>query len=293
MDARSSDRPGRFLVRRGPPSVDRVFSHHQRAPGSSSSCRWRSPRLDRARPSVAIVGGGFGGIGAAVMLQPGGLPGRDGLRARRPDRRRLELQHLSGHRLRRALAPLRVLLRAQPRTGRGATRRGPRSRPTWRTWRAGTACSTGSGCAPRSRGASVRRGSAGAGLLETTAGPHEADVLVTACGQLSVPQHPADPGLEDFAGPAFHTARWRHDVDLAGKRVALVGTGCSSIQVGPVDPARGRAARRLPALARLDDPEDGLRVRAAGAAAVRARARGPAARPRADLRASWRPPPPG
>jgi cation diffusion facilitator CzcD-associated flavoprotein CzcO len=40
-------------------------------------------------------------------------------------------------------------------------------------------------------------------------------------------------GLEDFEGPAFHTAEWRHDVDLAGKRVALIGTGCSAIQVGP------------------------------------------------------------
>ena len=69
--------------------------------------------------------------------------------------------------------------------------------------------------------------------LETTAGPHEADVLVTACGQLSLPRIPPIPGLEDFAGPAFHTARWRHDVDLTGKRVALLGTGCSSIQVGP------------------------------------------------------------
>jgi cation diffusion facilitator CzcD-associated flavoprotein CzcO len=69
--------------------------------------------------------------------------------------------------------------------------------------------------------------------LETSVGPHEADVLVTACGQLSVPKVPPLPGLEDFEGPAFHTAEWRHDVDLAGKRVALIGTGCSAIQVGP------------------------------------------------------------
>ena len=69
--------------------------------------------------------------------------------------------------------------------------------------------------------------------LETSAGPHEADVLVTACGQLSVPKVPPLTGLEDFGGPVFHTAEWRHDVDLAGKRVALIGTGCSAIQVGP------------------------------------------------------------
>ena len=69
--------------------------------------------------------------------------------------------------------------------------------------------------------------------LQTSDGPHEADVLITACGQLSVPTVPAIPGLDSFAGPAFHTARWRHDVDLEGRRVAVVGTGCSAIQVVP------------------------------------------------------------
>jgi cation diffusion facilitator CzcD-associated flavoprotein CzcO len=70
-------------------------------------------------------------------------------------------------------------------------------------------------------------------LLQTAAGEHQADVLITACGQLSVPSVPAIPGLERFAGPAFHTARWRHDVELAGKRVAVLGTGCSAIQAVP------------------------------------------------------------
>jgi cation diffusion facilitator CzcD-associated flavoprotein CzcO len=70
-------------------------------------------------------------------------------------------------------------------------------------------------------------------VLETSAGSQEADVLVTACGQLSVPAVPPLPGLDSFGGPAFHTARWRHDVDLAGKRVAVLGTGCSAIQVVP------------------------------------------------------------
>jgi cation diffusion facilitator CzcD-associated flavoprotein CzcO len=70
-------------------------------------------------------------------------------------------------------------------------------------------------------------------LLETSAGQHEADVLLTACGQLSVPKLPSIPGLESFEGPAFHTSRWRHDVDLAGKRIAVIGTGCSAIQAVP------------------------------------------------------------
>lgn len=73
----------------------------------------------------------------------------------------------------------------------------------------------------------------GTWLLDTSAGPHEADVLLTACGQLSIPSVPPIPGLDAFQGPAFHTARWDHDVDLAGKRVAIVGTGCSAVQVAP------------------------------------------------------------
>jgi cation diffusion facilitator CzcD-associated flavoprotein CzcO len=69
--------------------------------------------------------------------------------------------------------------------------------------------------------------------LSTSAGEHEADVLLTACGQLSTPKIPPIPGLEVFQGPAFHTARWRHDVPIEGRRVAMIGTGCSAIQVGP------------------------------------------------------------
>ena len=70
-------------------------------------------------------------------------------------------------------------------------------------------------------------------LLDTSTGPHEADILLTACGQLSVPSVPPIAGLDTFEGPAFHTANWRHDADLDGKRVAVVGTGCSAIQTVP------------------------------------------------------------
>jgi cation diffusion facilitator CzcD-associated flavoprotein CzcO len=59
------------------------------------------------------------------------------------------------------------------------------------------------------------------------------DVLVSACGQLSHPSIPAIPGREEFTGTAFHSARWRHDHDLGGRRVAVVGTGASAIQFVP------------------------------------------------------------
>lgn len=61
----------------------------------------------------------------------------------------------------------------------------------------------------------------------------EADVLVPACGQLSIPRTPRIPGADTFAGHAFHSARWDHEHDLRGRRVAVVGTGASAVQFVP------------------------------------------------------------
>ena len=60
-----------------------------------------------------------------------------------------------------------------------------------------------------------------------------ARALVSAVGLLSRPAIPALKGLATFAGPVFHSAQWRHDVDLRGKRVAVIGTGASAIQFVP------------------------------------------------------------
>lgn len=60
-----------------------------------------------------------------------------------------------------------------------------------------------------------------------------ADVVITAVGLLSRPKVPSFPGLEDFKGPIFHSARWPDDLDLSGKRVAVVGTGASAMQIVP------------------------------------------------------------
>jgi cation diffusion facilitator CzcD-associated flavoprotein CzcO len=59
----------------------------------------------------------------------------------------------------------------------------------------------------------------------------EADVLVTATGVLHHPKEPAIPGRETFAGPAFHSARWPAQLDLRRKRVAVVGTGSTGVQI--------------------------------------------------------------
>ena len=69
--------------------------------------------------------------------------------------------------------------------------------------------------------------------IETTQGNYTASVLVMASGALSTPVEPALPGLENFQGKAFHSARWDHAYDLRGRRVAVVGTGASAIQFVP------------------------------------------------------------
>src|SRR4051794_2427405 len=69
--------------------------------------------------------------------------------------------------------------------------------------------------------------------LDTTQGPARAQVLISATGPLVEPKIPEIPGLDRFAGSAFHSARWDHSVDLKGKRVASVGTGASAIQFVP------------------------------------------------------------
>jgi cation diffusion facilitator CzcD-associated flavoprotein CzcO len=60
-------------------------------------------------------------------------------------------------------------------------------------------------------------------------------------GALHVPHYPEIPGIERFAGPSFHSATWRSDVDLSGKNVAVVGTGASAIQFIPhIAPRAGK-----------------------------------------------------
>lgn len=73
----------------------------------------------------------------------------------------------------------------------------------------------------------------GCWALETSAGPLRADVVIAAMGALNEPKYPEVRGRGRFAGPSFHTARWDPSVDLRGRRVGVVGTGASAIQVVP------------------------------------------------------------
>ncbi len=80
-------------------------------------------------------------------------------------------------------------------------------------------------------------------LLETSAGALSANIVIGAMGALSEPSLPALAGIERFEGPLFHSAAWRHDVELRGARVALIGTGASAIQIAPqIQPVVGELA---------------------------------------------------
>ncbi|HEX7297960.1 MAG TPA: NAD(P)/FAD-dependent oxidoreductase [Solirubrobacteraceae bacterium] len=181
--------------------------------------------------SIAVVGGGFGGVGAAVMLRRGGYedvtvfergarvggvwhhntyPGA----ACDVPSHLYEFSFAPNPRWSRRYAPQAEI---QAYLEDVARRHGVLDRV-----RTGTEVTDARWDEERGRW-----------HLKTSGGAHEADVLITACGQLSVPRVAPIPGLESFDGPAFHTAQWRHDVALAGRRVAVVGTGCSAIQVVP------------------------------------------------------------
>jgi len=70
-------------------------------------------------------------------------------------------------------------------------------------------------------------------VVETTGETYLAKTVISGAGGLSEPKLPEIEGIETFQGELFHSARWNHDVDLTGKRVAVIGTGASAIQIVP------------------------------------------------------------
>lgn len=67
--------------------------------------------------------------------------------------------------------------------------------------------------------------------ITTAAGEEPFDILITATGFLRVPRYPDIPGIGSFAGPSFHSARWDHSVTLHDKRIGLIGTGSTGVQI--------------------------------------------------------------
>src|SRR6202030_1716461 len=177
-------------------------------PGATgeSNGAWRRPR------SIAVVGGGFGGVGAAVMLRRAGY--EDVTVLERGERVGGVWQHntypgaacdVPSHMYEFSFAP-------NPRWSR-------RYAPQAEIQQYLESVASSYGLLERLRTNTEVSDARwddvhGRWQLETSAGAHEFDVLIAACGQLSVPKFPPLDGLEKFAGPAFHTAEWRDDVEL-------------------------------------------------------------------------------
>jgi cation diffusion facilitator CzcD-associated flavoprotein CzcO len=180
---------------------------------------------------VVVIGSGFGGLGAAIRLQQ------------------------------RGIGDFVVLERADTLGGTWRDNRYPGAacdvpshlysfsfapNPSWSRWYSPQPeireylerCATEFGIRARLRfGHEVRRidwdESARRWRVQTFRGEYVAQFVVAAPGPLSEPKMPDLPGLESFGGRMFHTARWPADLDLTGKRIAVIGTGASVIQVVP------------------------------------------------------------
>ena len=68
----------------------------------------------------------------------------------------------------------------------------------------------------------------------------EARFVISAVGSLNLPRMPDIPGMDSFAGPSFHSARWPEDLDIRGSRFALIGAGASGFQIGPLSPRKSQ-----------------------------------------------------
>ena len=69
--------------------------------------------------------------------------------------------------------------------------------------------------------------------ITTAQQQYQARFVIMACGPMHEPVYPKINGINDFKGTIFHSARWQHEIDLTGKRVAVIGSGASAIQFVP------------------------------------------------------------
>ncbi|WP_433608738.1 flavin-containing monooxygenase [Dactylosporangium sp. CA-139114] len=185
---------------------------------------------------IAIIGAGFGGLGAAIRLKQRGRT--DFVVFERAD-------ELGGTWRENSYPGCACDVPSQVYSFSFALN--PRWTSTYspqdEIWAYLRACADRFGVRPAIRFGTEVRAAAwdhGRWRIETSAGTWTADVLIAAGGPLNEPVIPKLPGLETFRGEAFHSARWNHDAELAGRRVAVIGTGASAIQIVPaIQPVAG------------------------------------------------------
>jgi cation diffusion facilitator CzcD-associated flavoprotein CzcO len=198
------------------------------------------PRRGARRPRVVIVGSGFSGLGMAIRLKQGGMDDFVVLEKAsdlggtwRDNRYPGCACDIPSHLYSFSFAP-----------GPGWSRRYP---PAGEIWAYLRRCAERYGVEPHIRYGTEMTGAevdpAGGWRVHTRAGETiECAALVLAMGPLHRPMIPDVPGLDRFRGRSFHSSEWDPGCDLTGRRVAVIGTGASAIQLVP------EVARRAAAL---------------------------------------------
>ena len=226
-------------------------------------------------PSVAIVGGGFGGVGAAALLRRAG----DLTLFERGERLGGVWQantypgaacDIPSHLYEYSFAP-------NPRWSR---RYAPQAEIQAYVEDVARRGGVDARTPPRCRSA---RWDGARWVLETSAGSTSPTSWSPRAGSSRCRSIPPLPGLDNFAAPRSTPRAGATTSPLAGKRVAVIGTGCSAVQVVPAIRRRSRTST-CTSVRRLDDPEARLRVLAARAGTVRALPCAAAPRPRLELR---------
>jgi cation diffusion facilitator CzcD-associated flavoprotein CzcO len=177
---------------------------------------------------IAIIGAGFAGIGTAIRLFQRGI--RSFTIFERADEIGGTWRDNTYPGAACDVPSTPLLLRA----GAADAQFSPSSeiKPICCGWSRSGSCGRTCGCARYRRGA-LRRGARRLAAHHRPGRDDPARVVVAGVGGLVDPALPDLKGIESFGGEIFHTARWRHDYELTGKRVAVIGTGASAVQVVP------------------------------------------------------------